>query len=278
MIRTLLESRCVAEGNLSPPHPPRETDSLMLSIFSARELESRRGRESPGRWGGGAISRAGAARGMGAGGRGRAGSGDVRAAARARGVELSLAAFGPGFRAAARAGGREVGWVSGFVVPAPVGILHLDSVQVLEDELRAAGAAGGGNSGAPGPGSGAAGFVEGATGRLQRMRGMYGLGLLLGAAAVCHGAEWGCRRAELLAINDGPPMYRRLVRHYERLGFRSVLEVGENGLSDLPHLLVWGGEGMRMDASIEELLEKWSPTIRMMARQGLEGPESRPGA
>ena len=218
--------------------------------------------------------------GMGPGGGGWARSGDVRAAARARGVELSLAAFGPGFRAAARAGGREVGWVSGFVVPAPVGILHLDGVQVLEDELRAAGgAAGGGSSGAPGAGSGAASFVEGAAaGRLQRMRGMYGLGLLLGAAAVCHGAEAGCRRAELLAINDGPPMYRRLVRHYERLGFRSVREVGENGLSDLPHLLVWGGEGMRMDATIEELLEKWSPTIRMMARQGIERAELRPGA
>ena len=147
-----------------------------------------------------------------------------------------------------------MGWVSGFVLPPPVGILHLDKVVV---DL-------GGLSGA------------GAGGRLQRLRGMHGLGLLLGAAAVCHGAEAGCRRAELLAINDGPPTYGRLVRHYERLGFCAVREVGENGLSDLPHLLVWGGEGMRMDAEIKDLLEKWSPYLKAQARLGMEeagGPQ-----
>ena len=185
-----------------------------------------------------------------AGGGGWATGAEVRAAAAARGAELSVAAAGPGFRAAARVQGREVGWVSGFVLPPPVGILHLDKVVVDLGGLSGGGAGDGG--------------------RLQRLRGMHGLGLLLGAAAVCHGAEAGCRRAELLAINDGPPTYRRLVRHYERLGFIAVREVGENGLSDLPHLLVWGGEGMRMDAEIGDLLEKWSPYLKAQALLGAE--------
>ena len=47
-----------------------------------------------------------------------------------------------------------------------------------------------------------------------------------------------------------------------------VRQVGGNGLSDLPHMLVWGGEGMRMDADVRALLAKWTPAIRRGLREG----------
>ena len=40
--------------------------------------------------------------------------------------------------------------------------------------------------------------------------------------------------------------HKRLVRYYSYFGFQRVRAVGDNGLRDLPDLLVWGGVGMRM--------------------------------
>jgi hypothetical protein len=42
------------------------------------------------------------------------------------------------------------------------------------------------------------------------------------------------------------------------MGFKVVREVGANGLSDLPHQLVWGGVGTRMDADTTTFLRRWS--------------------
>lgn len=50
-----------------------------------------------------------------------------------------------------------------------------------------------------------------------------------------------------------------------------MLQVGGNGLSDVPHMLVWGGEGTRMDADIQAMLRKWTPSLRREAR-GEAGP------
>jgi hypothetical protein len=36
------------------------------------------------------------------------------------------------------------------------------------------------------------------------------------------------------------------VKYYSYFGFQRVRAVGDNGLRDLPDLLVWGGAGMRM--------------------------------
>ena len=44
-------------------------------------------------------------------------------------------------------------------------------------------------------------------------------------------------------------------------GFQEVVEVGDNGLRDLPHLLVWGGAGTRMDGDIETMLRKCCKTL-----------------
>lgn len=53
--------------------------------------------------------------------------------------------------------------------------------------------------------------------------------------------------------------HRRLVAYYERvLSFTRLREVGDNGLRDLPDLLVWGGAGTRMNANITAVLQRWS--------------------
>lgn len=51
--------------------------------------------------------------------------------------------------------------------------------------------------------------------------------------------------------------HERLKRYYTKLfGFKAVREVGGGELSDLPHLLVWGGVGTRMDGDLETMLGK----------------------
>ena len=56
--------------------------------------------------------------------------------------------------------------------------------------------------------------------------------------------------------------HRRLVRYYSRFGFVPAASVTGGSLKDLPHLLVWGGVGTRMNADVEEMLHRWSPAIR----------------
>jgi hypothetical protein len=90
----------------------------------------------------------------------------------------------------------------------------------------------------------------------------FGVALLLGAVAFTHARVLGCSKAELLAINDNNVYAARLVKYYARLGFTPVREVGDNGLRDLPDLLVWGGAGTRMDADVEALLTRWTRALR----------------
>lgn len=100
----------------------------------------------------------------------------------------------------------------------------------------------------------------------QRIRGgVLGLGLLVGGATFAFGYEAGCTKAEILAINDDDAWHERLVKYYSRFGFEPVTVVEGGRLSDLPHMLVWGGVGTRMDADIESMLRRWSKAIRNSA-------------
>mmetsp|Transcript_9881 Transcript_9881/g.28287 ORF Transcript_9881/g.28287 Transcript_9881/m.28287 type:complete len:130 (-) Transcript_9881:131-520(-) len=90
-----------------------------------------------------------------------------------------------------------------------------------------------------------------------------GLGLLLGGATFAYGLEAGCRKAEILAINDDDAWAKRLVRYYRYFGFKECYEVGSRGLADIPDMLVWGGVGTRMDADIGAMLQRWSSSIRI---------------
>ncbi|MCL7032010.1 hypothetical protein MKW94_004936 [Papaver nudicaule] len=86
---------------------------------------------------------------------------------------------------------------------------------------------------------------------------IFGIGLFVGAVAIRYGYDCGCKTVELLAINDSDLYHSKLVRFYTRMGFRAVHEVTGGSMQDLAHLLVWGGNGTRMDANIEQLLLKW---------------------
>jgi hypothetical protein len=59
--------------------------------------------------------------------------------------------------------------------------------------------------------------------------------------------------------------HERLVKYYSFFGFKPVRRVTGGELSDLPHMLVWGGAGMRMDADVEAMLAKWTPALRRAA-------------
>jgi len=88
----------------------------------------------------------------------------------------------------------------------------------------------------------------------------YGCGLLLGAAAMRHAYDKGCRKAELLAINDDEKSHRLLLGFYRTAGFVAVKEV-TNEIGCVPDLLVWGGIGTRMDMPVEDYLRRWRSVI-----------------
>ncbi|XP_051195367.1 uncharacterized protein [Lolium perenne] len=168
---------------------------------------------------------------------------DIMAASGAQGLHVSVRTLGPFFRVtatragpekeAAAAAGVELGRAEGAVLPWPGGsLLHLDSMRMSRATLSVPD------------------------------RPLFGLGLFLGAVAVRHGFDAGCVRAELLAINDSPLYHAKLVKFYTRMGFKAVHEVDGSSITDLAHMLVWGGRGTRMDADIEQLLTKWSKRFR----------------
>jgi hypothetical protein len=165
---------------------------------------------------------------------------ELRELALARGLTLALSTLGPFFKASvtlrSAPGSEPVGVLEGFVAPPPFGILHLDSVRIYNSRLY-----GEARSEAQSP---------------------FGLAVLLGAAVFAHGHACGCSRAELLAINDSNAYAQRLVIYYRRLGFEAIREIGDGGLGDLPHLLVWGGAGMLMAGQVEPMLRRWTRALR----------------
>ncbi|WVZ13061.1 hypothetical protein V8G54_017591 [Vigna mungo] len=150
-------------------------------------------------------------------------------ASRAQKLDLHLKTLGPFFRITARSlvTDAELGRAEGFVRFWVDGkILHLDSIKLRRETLG----------------------ME---------KSIFGLGLFIGAVAIRHGYDSGCKTAQLLAINDSDLYHSKLVRFYSRLGFKAVYEVTGSSIGDVGHMLVWGGVGTRMDASVEELMVKW---------------------
>ncbi|EFJ36196.1 hypothetical protein SELMODRAFT_78184 [Selaginella moellendorffii] len=148
-----------------------------------------------------------------------------------RGVSLELKKLGPFFTVIASNSKDQalLGEARGVIRPWIDGmVLHLDSIRMT----RAS--------------------------KIKQDKPLFGVALVIGAAAIRHGYDCGCSRAELLAINDSDLYHSKLRRYYQRVGFEAVYEVSGESLRDLPHMLVWGGIGTRMDASIHHLLVKWS--------------------
>ena len=61
------------------------------------------------------------------------------------------------------------------------------------------------------------------------MRSVFGISILLGSTSALMAHEAGCRKMELLAIDDGNEYAAKLVKYYTRLGFETVRVVGDNG-------------------------------------------------
>ncbi|KAK3412281.1 hypothetical protein EUGRSUZ_I01062 [Eucalyptus grandis] len=154
---------------------------------------------------------------------------DIISASTAQNLDIELKTLGPLFRITARSldARQELGRAEGLIRVWTGGkILHLDSIRLRRETLG----------------------ME---------RSIFGIGLFIGAVAIRHGYECGCRRAELLAINDSELYHSKLVRFYTRIGFEAVHEVTGSTMGDIAHMLVWGGVGTRMNANIEDLLIKW---------------------
>ncbi|KAL2321515.1 hypothetical protein Fmac_025894 [Flemingia macrophylla] len=159
---------------------------------------------------------------------------DILQASRAQKLDLHLKTVGPFFRITATSlvTEKELGRAEGFVRLWVGGrILHLDSIKLRRETLG----------------------ME---------KSIFGLGLFIGALAIRYGYDCGCKTAQLLAINDSDLYHSKLVRFYTRLGFKPVCEVTGSSIGDVGHMLVWGGVGTRMDASVEELMIKWCTRFR----------------
>jgi hypothetical protein len=170
---------------------------------------------------------------------------EIERAANARGLTLETKFYGPVFKMEARrmrTGRGEEGEADvvathdGFVAPPPFGILHMYCMRVYNSKVSER--------------------------ERGKMRSTFGIAILLGTMSLLEGAEAGCKKCELLAIDDGNGYAEKLVRYYGRLGFETVRVVGENGLRDIPDLLVWGGVGTRMNGDVDALLAKWGGVIR----------------
>lgn len=166
----------------------------------------------------------------------------VMAYAESVGVKLSLTTLGPGYRAVARALHDEkqiLGYCEGFVRPGG-NILHVDKLEVWKKALDRA------------KKENPDGFKNGGQ--------VFGVSLLLGYMTMLYGKEKNCSIAEFLAIDDEDFQHKRLVRFFQRAGFKKIRYVGED-ISNIPDRLVWGGCGTLMNQTIENLLDMWNKIL-----------------
>ncbi|XP_058081039.1 uncharacterized protein LOC131229168 isoform X2 [Magnolia sinica] len=152
---------------------------------------------------------------------------EIMAASRAQNLSLQLQKLGPFFQISAwsleteqelgRAEGLVRFWFGGR-------ILHLDSIRMRRETLG-------------------------------MQKSIFGLGLFVGAVAVRHGYDCGCRKAELLAINDTDLFHSKFWQL--ALGSHSLLgstqELGSRPCMKLPvrrwvtWLTCWYGEGRELE-------------------------------
>ncbi|GMH32367.1 hypothetical protein BSKO_00201 [Bryopsis sp. KO-2023] len=163
---------------------------------------------------------------------------EVQAIAERRGLWLGIESLGPGYKIECRDGGKKgnvLGFTNGFIVPF-ASYMHCDTL-----------------------------FTKGAKLKDEKEAwGGLGLGVLLGVATFAFGNQQGCRKAEILAINDDEYTARRLVKYYKYFGFKFVKEVSGTDLLDL---LVWGGVGTKMSADVQYMLWRWGKALR---KEGFE--------
>lgn len=160
-------------------------------------------------------------------------------AERKHGMQLTEWSLGPFFRFSARRTkpfsseqekDKDMGYCAGYVLPM-TRVVHIDALEVA----RAA--------------------RDDATNSLA-----LGLSVTLGAAFLCRARSRGSRTARILAIEDDAYTHARLVKYYETLGFRVVRE------ATMADMLVWGGRGAIMEASVDTVLARWARFFRRRER------------
>jgi hypothetical protein len=136
----------------------------------------------------------------------------------------------------------------GFIAPFPFRILHLDTMRVYNSRINS----------------------QCTEEERKMLKSTFGVSILLGCESLRLGRDAGCTKAELLSIDDGNEYAPKLVKYYERLGFKIVRKVGDGLNTDLTDMLVWGGKGTRMNGDVNELLEKWSNVLRKTSKRNEE--------
>ena len=136
----------------------------------------------------------------------------------------------------------------GFIAPFPFRILHLDTMRVYNSRINS----------------------QCTEEERKMLKSTFGVSILLGCESLRLGRDAGCTKAELLSIDDGNEYAPKLVKYYERLGFKIVRKVGDGLNTDLTDMLVWGGKGTRMNGDVNELLEKWSNVLRQTSKRNEE--------
>eukprot|EP01025_Chloroclados_australasicus_P003932 TRINITY_DN10939_c1_g1_i8.p3 TRINITY_DN10939_c1_g1~~TRINITY_DN10939_c1_g1_i8.p3 ORF type:complete len:238 (-),score=22.34 TRINITY_DN10939_c1_g1_i8:1414-2127(-) len=152
-------------------------------------------------------------------------------------LEIYVRRLGPFYRVICRdkVGDQQILALStGFIIPF-VNILHGERLEVLVRQEK-------GTSSAKG--------------------GIFGLGFWLGMALFSYAYQLGCRKLEILSINDYDYQAEKLLKYYQFFDFKVVKQVEGGSLGDLVDMVVWGGVGTRMDAEIEPALRKWGPILR----------------
>jgi len=190
--------------------------------------------------------------------------------ARRKGLQVSTETVGPFFKITARrrSGAKRIEVVNadgevlekesedmsviathdGFIAPFPFRILHLDTMRVYNSRINS----------------------QCTEEERKMLKSTFGVSILLGCESLRLGRDAGCTKAELLSIDDGNEYAPKLVKYYERLGFKIVRKVGDGLNTDLTDMLVWGGKGTRMNGDVNELLEKWSNVLRKTTKRNEE--------
>lgn len=79
------------------------------------------------------------------------------------------------------------------------------------------------------------------------------------------GRDNGYTVGEFLAIDDEEKQHRKLVRYYERSGFKVIKYVGDD-FRDIPDRMIWGGCGTLMRQDIDTLLQSWTTILQKTKR------------
>lgn len=159
------------------------------------------------------------------------------------GLRLQVTSTGPYLRIEAfptsnslmspNAHAQPIGFLTAFIRPIPPLLFHLDTIQVQNRRQSLSFSREGWTSDGP------------------------GISFIMGSYALLWAYQRGCRKTELLAVNDSDQMNRILVRLYKSFGFSTVREVGDD-FASVPDRLIWGAKGTLMEMNITSFLQEWS--------------------